>query len=156
MISFNGKSGDPQSEMVAMPDAGPLLSAATRLEMSAEQSAFWFPRFTQSEAAIDRKRDIHPKEEITSIMSMAQFLGSVHALAALRSCRMDRTTKDAAFVASKTHCEISKFRFLRASRICLILSTACPVGGEPAMTKACQPGTFPVKLNQRLRKWQFC
>ena len=32
---------------------------------------------------------------LVSLSQMSPLLGSVHALAALRSCRMDRTTKDA-------------------------------------------------------------
>ena len=62
-----------QSEVVAMPAAGPFVTAATMSEMSAAHRAFWLPLSQQSETASDVNCEIHANEEM-------MFLGHTKAL----------------------------------------------------------------------------
>lgn len=80
-----------QSEVVAMPAAGPFVTAATMSEMSAAHRAFWLPLSQQSETASDVNCEIHANEEMMFMILIAQAFGSGHAEAADRIWSMART-----------------------------------------------------------------
>lgn len=85
----SGKSA--QSEVEAMPAAGPFVRAATMSEISAVHRAFWSAPTWQSETAKAVNCEIQANEEMMFMMLMAQAFGSGQALAAVRIWRMTRT-----------------------------------------------------------------
>lgn len=80
-----------QSEVVAMPAAGPFVTAATMSEMLAAHNAFWLPLSQQSETANDVNCEIQAKDEMIFIILIAHAFGSGQAEAAERICRIART-----------------------------------------------------------------
>ena len=86
LISSAGSGKSAQSEVVAMPAAGPFVTAATMSEMSAAHKAFWDPLSQQSETARAVNCEIQAKDEMIFMMLMAHALGSGQAEAAERIC----------------------------------------------------------------------